>query len=75
MELYVIGSDENETVEVGQVGLHLSKGLIRRFVRKRPGVKINEWDDGKSISWPAVKIGLQVTSSSHLAIQLSDSNK
>jgi hypothetical protein len=66
MKIPVLDSDEfNESVEITRVGLEDARGIIVRSVRKRPGVKLNEWDDGTDAPRQPVSAGWRLTTSPH----------
>jgi hypothetical protein len=52
-----------EAVEVKHVGLHSSKGIIIRTIRKSPCVKFAETDDCQDTEYEAVSVGWQVSTS------------
>ena len=72
MDFYLVGSQENETVGITRVGLHYSKGFIKRFSRKKPGVRVNEWDDEAPIKWAPIEVGSRLTSSMDQALSLRE---
>lgn len=66
MKIPILDSDEfGESVEVTRVGVESARGIIVRNVRKRPGVKLNEWDDGKDAPQQPVSVGWRLTTSPH----------
>jgi hypothetical protein len=66
MTLHILDSDEyDERVEITRVGADYARGIIVRSVRKHPGVKVNEWDDGKDIPQQPISVGWRLTTSVH----------
>ncbi|HZG54439.1 MAG TPA: hypothetical protein VEZ40_20225 [Pyrinomonadaceae bacterium] len=66
MKIPILDSDEfNESVEITRVGIESARGIIVRSVRKRPGVKLNEWDDGTDAPRQPVSVGWRLTTSLH----------
>jgi hypothetical protein len=65
MTFHIRGSEAGETVKVTLVGKHSSEGIIVRYVRKRPGLKLNEWDDGIDDPDPVISIGWKLSTSPH----------
>lgn len=73
MSLNVLDSDEfNENVEVTRVFATSARGIIVRWVRKRPGVKLNEWDDGKDNPDQPITVGWRLTTSLHKQLLRAD---
>jgi len=65
MTFHIRGSEAGETVKVTLVGKHSSEGIIVRYVRKRPGLKLNEWDDGVDDPDPVISIGWKLSTRLH----------
>jgi hypothetical protein len=65
ISLYVLGSSSSEVVKVRRVNKHTSKGVVVRSVRKKPGVKVNEWDDGIDEPEPIISVGWKLSTSPH----------
>jgi hypothetical protein len=66
MKIPILDSDEfNESVEITRVGLEDARGIVVRSVRKRPGVKLNEWDDGTDAPQQPVSAGWRLSTSPH----------
>lgn len=66
MKIHILDSDEyDESVEVTRVGKTSARGIVVRTVRKRPGVKVNEWDDGKDLPVQPVAVGWRLTTGLH----------
>ncbi len=65
MMLDVLSSDIDEKVEITRVGSNSAGGIIVRSVHKRPGVRINEWDDGIDEPQQPILAGWQLTTSEH----------
>ena len=64
MTLHALDSDEyDEYVELTRVGANYALGIVVRSVRKRPGVKLNEWDDGKDEPREPIAVGWRLTTS------------
>jgi hypothetical protein len=64
MTLHALDSDEyDERVELTRVGRNYAHGIIIRNVRKRPGVKLTEWDDGKDEPRAPIAVGWRLTTS------------
>ncbi len=69
MSFDVLGSERQEKVEVMRVFRSTSRGRVVRYVRKQPGVKLGEWDDGQDTEEPPVSIAWQLTTSVHKSMQ------
>lgn len=70
MTLYALDSDlSNEQVEVTRVGRDYALGIVVRSARKRPGVPVNEWDDGRDEPNLPVAVGWRLTTSLHRLLQ------
>jgi len=66
MSLHALDSDEfGERVELTRVGTNYSLGILVRSVRKRPGVKLDRWDDGRDDAPRPVAVGWRLTTSEH----------
>jgi hypothetical protein len=65
MEFYVIGSEAYDRFKVRRLGERSSQGVIIRSVRKRPGVSLNQWDDGAELVYAPITVGLQLSTSWH----------
>jgi hypothetical protein len=50
-----------EIVEIKQVGLRSSRGVIIRTIRKNPCVKFSDKDDCKEVEYGTLKVGLRLT--------------
>jgi hypothetical protein len=73
MKIHILDSDEfDENVEVTRVGRTSARGIVVRTVRKRPGVKINEWDDGKDLPEQPIAAGWRLTTGLHERALRSD---
>ncbi len=73
MTLNALDSEHfNEQVEVTRVGRDYAHGIVVRRTRKRPGVKVNEWDDGKDEPDKPVAVGWRLTTSLHRWLQRAD---
>lgn len=57
MRFGVVASEDSESVVITKVGKHIASGIIERSVRKKPGEKINQWDDGQDKPDPPIKVG------------------
>ncbi|HEV7680616.1 MAG TPA: hypothetical protein VGO68_00720 [Pyrinomonadaceae bacterium] len=62
MTLY-LESPDLETVEITRVSLHAATGVIKRNIRKKPGVRIDQWDDGLPLKLSPIAVGLRLSSS------------
>lgn len=56
-------NDQGEIVKVTRARRHTSSGVIVRSVKKKPGEKVNEWDDGKEIAYPKINVGWRLSTS------------
>lgn len=66
MTLHALDSDDyGERVELTRVGRDYALGIFVRTVRKRPGVKTSEWDDGKDEPRAPVAVGWRLTTGQH----------
>ncbi|HEX7314252.1 MAG TPA: hypothetical protein VF297_10035 [Pyrinomonadaceae bacterium] len=66
MKLHALDSDDyDERVELTRVGRDYALGIVVRAVRKRPGVKMGEWDDGNDEPGTPVAVGWRLTTSLH----------
>jgi hypothetical protein len=66
MALHALDSDEyDERVELTRVGRDYSLGIIVRSVRRRPGVPVNQWDDGRDDPPQPITVGWRLTTSLH----------
>lgn len=63
MVFRVLASEKGETVEITHVSKVSAKGIIVRSVRKQPGVKVNEWDDGTDDPEPEITVGWMLSTS------------
>ncbi len=63
MTLFVLGSGNYEVVEIRRVELNSAQGVLVRQVRKNPGTKIDEWDDGKPLEYPKIEVGWMLSTS------------
>lgn len=65
MSLRVVGSEGfgngEEVVKTTKVGLHSTRGVIERPVRRKPCVKFDPTDDCKNPDYQPVKLGSRVT--------------
>ena len=65
MALRLVGSEGfaggEEHLEITKISLKSAQGIVVRPVRKRPCVKIDPDDDCKSPDYPAIKVGMKVT--------------
>lgn len=70
MTLHLLGSGlMNEQVEIKRAYRSTSRGVIIRTVRKQPGVKLNEWDDGYDTPQPPISVGMKVTTGLYKQLQ------
>lgn len=66
MTLHALDSDDyDERVELTRVGRDYALGIFVRAVRKHPGVKMGEWDDGKDEQPAPIAVGWRLTTSLH----------
>lgn len=73
MTLHALDSDEyDERVELTRVGRDYALGIVVRAVRKRPGVRMGEWDDGKDEPRAPVAVGWRLTTGQHTWLQHRD---
>jgi hypothetical protein len=63
MTFRILDLEEDEIVEVRRVSRHSSQAIIVRSVRKRPGEKFNEWDDGTDPDDPVIIVGWRLATS------------
>ncbi|MBV9958786.1 MAG: hypothetical protein JO360_10210 [Acidobacteria bacterium] len=63
MKLLLTGPDDSEKIEIVRAGLHTSRGIIVRSVRKRPCVKFSEDDDCTGFDYEEIEIGRQISTS------------
>ncbi|HYP00627.1 MAG TPA: hypothetical protein VER76_10595 [Pyrinomonadaceae bacterium] len=76
MKIHILDSDEfDESVEITRVGVESALGIIVRSVRKRPGVKLNEWDDGEDAPEQPISVGWRLTTSLHKRSLRSESRE
>lgn len=62
MTLHVLGSGlMNEQVIIKHTYRSTSRGVIVRSIRKQPGVKLNEQDNGYDDPEPPISVGMQLT--------------
>jgi hypothetical protein len=65
MSLRVVGLEGfggmGEIVEIKQVGLRSSAGVVVRIIRKKPCVKFSDQDDCAEPEYLPLKVGLQLT--------------
>lgn len=70
MTLHVLGSGlMNEQVEIKRAYRSTSRGVIVRTVRKQPGIKLNEWDDGYDTPQPPISVGMKLTTGLYKQLQ------
>lgn len=66
MRLHALDSDEyNESVEITRTWRTRAEGIVVRTVRKRPGVPVNQWDDGRDATRRPISVGWRLTTSTH----------
>lgn len=73
MMLNALDSDLfNEQVEITRVGRDYAHGIVVRSTRKRPGVPVNQWDDGKDEPDKPITVGWRLTTSLHKWLQRAE---
>lgn len=73
MSLTFIGSDEvSEDVEITCVYRSISRAVIKQSIRKQPGVKLNERDNGEDDELMTISVGLQLTTGAYKISQDKD---
>lgn len=76
MKIHILDSDDfDENVEITRVAADHARGIVVRSVRKRPGVKLNEWDDGKDEPEQPIAVGWRLTTGLHKQFLRSDDRR
>ncbi|MDX6269514.1 MAG: hypothetical protein QOD28_737 [Acidobacteriota bacterium] len=76
MKIPILDSDAfEESVEITRVGLEDARGIVVRNLRKRPGVKLNEWDDGEDDPEQPIAVGWRLTTSLHKQLLRSEARQ